>query len=261
MVQLLFCVPRSRSHLKTDLIVEAATWAFSQYGFGRAKVHQVADRAGVGPGTVYLYAQDKEALFELAMLRALESPSVAHPELPYPKTKPDSRRRLIDDCLHEIANFPQLWVGSQRREQDGSVAEFVGILLELSRWLRRYRTAILLAERNRIDWPDLAEGFDQIVWADLLRRLAGYVGVRMRGGALNPVGDPNLVARFLIDALVGSLVMSPIRGPGPDRPGDEDALIRLVAAVQPGESEGAADQRVMQMAAAVQPLLPAYVPD
>jgi exosortase D (VPLPA-CTERM-specific) len=41
----------------------------------------------------------------------------------------------------------------------------------------------------------------------------------------------------------------------------DGALIRLVAAVQPGETEGAADQRVMQMAAAVHPLLPAYVPD
>ena len=41
----------------------------------------------------------------------------------------------------------------------------------------------------------------------------------------------------------------------------DGALIRLVAAVQPGESDAAADQRVMQMAAAVQPLLPAYVPD
>jgi exosortase D (VPLPA-CTERM-specific) len=41
----------------------------------------------------------------------------------------------------------------------------------------------------------------------------------------------------------------------------DGALIRLVAAVEPGETEGAADQRVMQMAAAVHPLLPAYVPD
>lgn len=41
----------------------------------------------------------------------------------------------------------------------------------------------------------------------------------------------------------------------------DGALVRLVAPVQPGESEGAADQRVLQMAAAVQPLLPAYVPD
>jgi len=41
----------------------------------------------------------------------------------------------------------------------------------------------------------------------------------------------------------------------------DGALIRLVAAVRPGEPAGAADQRVMQMAAAVHPLLPAYVPD
>jgi len=41
----------------------------------------------------------------------------------------------------------------------------------------------------------------------------------------------------------------------------DGALIRLVTAVQPGEPEGMADQRVLQMAASVQPLLPAYVPD
>ncbi len=41
----------------------------------------------------------------------------------------------------------------------------------------------------------------------------------------------------------------------------DGALIRLVAAVAPGEKEAAADHRIMQMAAVVQPLLPAYVPD
>ena len=41
----------------------------------------------------------------------------------------------------------------------------------------------------------------------------------------------------------------------------DGALIRLVADVQPGETEEAADQRVMQMAAVVHPLLPTYVPD
>lgn len=41
----------------------------------------------------------------------------------------------------------------------------------------------------------------------------------------------------------------------------DGALVRLVAAVQPGETEGAADQRVKQLAAVVHPLLPAYVPD
>jgi exosortase D (VPLPA-CTERM-specific) len=41
----------------------------------------------------------------------------------------------------------------------------------------------------------------------------------------------------------------------------DGALIRLVTAVRPGEQEAAADERVLQMAAAVHPLMSDYVPD
>ena len=41
----------------------------------------------------------------------------------------------------------------------------------------------------------------------------------------------------------------------------DGALVRLAAAVGPGDTEGTADHRVQQLAAAVHPLLPAYVPD
>lgn len=41
----------------------------------------------------------------------------------------------------------------------------------------------------------------------------------------------------------------------------DGALIRLVTAVRPGEPEAAADERVLQMAAAVHPLMSDYVPD
>lgn len=41
----------------------------------------------------------------------------------------------------------------------------------------------------------------------------------------------------------------------------DGALIRLVAAVEPGEAEQAAEKRVMRLAAVVHPLLPVYVPD
>lgn len=221
---------RSRNPATLDRIVSSATATFIESGYDRSKVHRIADGAGVGPGTVYLYVEDKEALFELVTLRALESPAVAHPDLPFLKSRPGAAQPTLDDCLHAIANFPQLWVGAQRREHEGSDAELLGILLELTRWLQRYKQAILLAERNRVDRPDLAARFDQIVWADLLRRLAAYLGGRMRSGALRPVGDPNLTARFLIDSLAASLVTGPVKGPAPDRARDEETLVRLAAA-------------------------------
>jgi AcrR family transcriptional regulator len=56
---------RKRPPGRLDTIVSAATAAFINPGFARAKIHQIADGAKVGPGTVYLYVKDKEALFEL----------------------------------------------------------------------------------------------------------------------------------------------------------------------------------------------------
>jgi AcrR family transcriptional regulator len=223
-------VPRTRNPARLDAIVTAATAAFTDQGFARARIHQIATGASVGPGTVYLYAEDKEALFELALLRALESPVVAHPALPYQKTGAPSRKQLIEDCLHEITHFPQLWVASQRRGHDGAEAEYRGILLELARWLRRYRSAVRLAERNRLDWPELAAAFEAIVWNDLQRRLTAYLAVRMRAGSLVAAGDPALVARFAIDALVATLVLGPIAAPVAEPSSDEEALVGLVAA-------------------------------
>lgn len=230
---------RTRDPGRLDEIVAAAAWAFSHLGYARAKISQVADRARIGPGTVYLYVEDKDALFELAVLRALESPEVAHPALPYRKSPPASQAKLLEQCLHQVAHFPQLWVAAQHRNVTESVAEFDGILLEICTWLRRYRSAILLAERNRFDWPDLAAMFDEVVWSDLHQRLTGYLGVRTRAAHLRPVGDPAAVARFLIDALVAAIVSGPIgvATEGTRHFGDDELLVRLAGAALRGSGD------------------------
>lgn len=221
-------MPRPKRPSRLDAIVVAATAAFAEHGFDRANVQAIASSANVSTGSIYQYAADKDALFELAALRALESPAAAFPSLPYARTPAGNRQRLIDDCLHQVANFPQLWVGAQRREHDGSIGEFVGILLEMATWFVRYRSAIVLAERNRSAWPELADGFDRIVWADLTRRLVAYVGPRMRSGALVASADPALVARFTLDALLASLVIRPIGLRATGRAADLEVLVRLI---------------------------------
>lgn len=223
-------MPRKKSATRLDAIVAAAAAAFAESGFAKANVQAIANSASVSAGSVYQYTEDKEALFELVALRALESPRVAVPTLPYRKASAANRQRLIDDCIVQIANFPQLWLGAQRREHDGSIAEFSGILLEIATWMTRYRAAIVLAERNRADWPELADGFDRIVWFDLTRRLVAYAGPRMRSGALAAVAEPALLARFMLDALLASLVLRPVGVPVPARPGDLEVLVRLAGA-------------------------------
>jgi AcrR family transcriptional regulator len=65
-----------QSEERRAAIVHAALDEFIQRGFAGARIEDVAARAGVAKGTVYLHFRDKEALFE-AIVRDALSPVVA----------------------------------------------------------------------------------------------------------------------------------------------------------------------------------------
>src|SRR2546421_8353202 len=60
-----------RSAERRDAILAAALEAFSASGFAAARLDDVARRAGVAKGTIYLYFRDKESLFRELVRTAL----------------------------------------------------------------------------------------------------------------------------------------------------------------------------------------------
>jgi AcrR family transcriptional regulator len=56
-------------------ILKAALDVFSEYGFAATRLEDIAQRAGVAKGTLYLYFPDKEALFE-RMLQSVVAPAL-----------------------------------------------------------------------------------------------------------------------------------------------------------------------------------------
>jgi AcrR family transcriptional regulator len=58
-----------RPEARPDEILDAALDVFGEQGFARARLEEVAQRAGVSKGTVYLYFDSKETLFR-EMVRA-----------------------------------------------------------------------------------------------------------------------------------------------------------------------------------------------
>ncbi len=52
-------------------IIDAALEAFTQQGFTATKLDDVAERAGIGKGTIYLYFDSKENLFEEVVRQTL----------------------------------------------------------------------------------------------------------------------------------------------------------------------------------------------
>jgi AcrR family transcriptional regulator len=70
---------RERSAERREAILAAALDEFSQAGFAATRLDDVARRAGVAKGTIYLHFRDKEALFQ-EILRSMLAPIVGRIE-------------------------------------------------------------------------------------------------------------------------------------------------------------------------------------
>src|ERR1043166_3215532 len=194
-------MPRRRPHDRLDRIADSATEVFIQHGFDGAKVSQVARLAQISPGTVYLYAESKEALFDLALRRALEDPTVWSLSLPHHTPAPGAVADALWRCLQNAAAFPQLWRAAGSAAPVSVTREVEGIVGEIYAWLHRYRRAIQLVDNCAGDWPQVARLFYRRFWRGGARRLADYLRRRIGEGKLPARGDPLAAARFVIESL------------------------------------------------------------
>ena len=56
--------PLTRNKSKQNKIIEAAEQMFAEFGFDKAKISQIAMRAGVAEGSIYDYFKSKEGIFK-----------------------------------------------------------------------------------------------------------------------------------------------------------------------------------------------------
>lgn len=111
---------------KHAALIDAALRVFSRDGYAAAKMDDVALEAGVSKGTVYLYFESKERLFE-AMVKAKMLPMLdevaamvgqpgtsaaarlrAHMKFFYTKVLNSDRRHIMRLIMAEGPNFPHL---------------------------------------------------------------------------------------------------------------------------------------------------------
>lgn len=88
---------------KREAIVGAMLEVVAEYGFHRAPMSLVAERAGVGAGTIYRYFSDKDAVIS-ACYRALEERLRSAVEADYPAGRP-VRERFLHIATRVIRYF------------------------------------------------------------------------------------------------------------------------------------------------------------
>ena len=164
-------------------ILDAALDEFSARGFEATRLDDVARRAGIAKGTIYLYFRDKETLFQ-ELVRALLVPMIGGIEAMAAVEMPayELAKRFVDLFVNEIygtrrQDIVRLMIAEGRRFP--KLAEFYYREV-LARIMEAMRAALKRAATHGgvpealIEFPQLiaAPGLIAIVWGGLFERFA-----------------------------------------------------------------------------------------
>jgi len=166
---------------KRDAILAAALEEFAERGFEAARLDDVARRANVAKGTIYLYFRDKEALFQ-ELLRQMLTPIIGGIEALGAADLPahDFVERLVDMFVREVyetrrKDVIRLMISEGRRFP--KLAEFYHREV-LTRIKTAVRTMLARAAARGevspalVDFPQIivAPGLLAIIWSGLFEK-------------------------------------------------------------------------------------------
>ncbi|MGH7788376.1 MAG: TetR/AcrR family transcriptional regulator [Candidatus Binatia bacterium] len=183
-------------------LVECATHVFIVQGYRRTQMADIADALGVAKGTLYLYVESKEALFDL-LLRCADG---AHPlpalsALPLPTPAPGATIAYVGELLTANQDVSALSAALRQRGRDPR-REIAAITGELYDRLAQHRLGIKLLDRSAVDQPELAALWFGGARGGMRGALEQYLTARIRSRQLRPVPDVAITARLVLETLV-----------------------------------------------------------
>jgi AcrR family transcriptional regulator len=181
-------------------VADAAVHVFTSKGFRAAGISDVSAALGLSHGALYTYADSKQALLYLALLRTVQPDAV--PELPIPVTAP---------ATQDIVTLLESWTASQvafsgldpaaRPATQLTAADFGDIIDALYGFVERHRQTLQLVERCAADLPELAQWFFVQRRRATLEQLGEYLRQRIAAGEFLPVPDVPTSARFIVETI------------------------------------------------------------
>ncbi len=195
-------MPEAPEEEKVGRIVRAALAVFARRGFHRATMQDIAEEAGVGKGTTYLYFAGKDQLLEHIFETAL------HQYLAQVKQvaqSPGSGPARIRALVLRVLEFAQ------------ARADLAGFLLEGSTGMSEEFKRKLVSFR-----------------AEIHEAVRAIVAGGLEAGEIRP-SSPELLAHFVIGALnslLAALLWSPESLPGHGQPGPQRIALLADEAMQ-----------------------------
>lgn len=184
---------RRRAEARPDEVLDAALALFTERGFAQTRVEDIASRAGLSKGAVYLYFPSKEALLEGIVRRAVVP--------------------IADSVLARLARYE----GDPRLVITGALK-----LMALKLSDESFLAVPKLLFREVAGFPELAAMYRREVLDRVLPAITALLARGIEQGYLRPV-DPELTIRSIVGPVMLHIAMSevfdlrPAGGMGLDR--------------------------------------------
>ncbi|HVW91959.1 MAG TPA: TetR/AcrR family transcriptional regulator [Devosia sp.] len=186
---------RRRAAARPDEVLDAALKLFEEKGFAATRVEDIAARAGISKGAVYLYFRSKEHILEGLVRRAVTP--VADSALASLSAQQGDPRAILATVIRMLG----------MRFSDPQVTAIPKILL-----------------REMAGFPQLAQMYRAEIIDRVLPVAEALIARGIAEGHLRPV-DPELAVRSIIGPIIAHLLLSELFG---IRPADGLAMDRLV---------------------------------
>jgi AcrR family transcriptional regulator len=184
-------------------LVRCATEVFIERGYKGAQMEDVAKALRVAKGTLYIYVESKEALFDLVARCADREEMFAEvPKLPIRTPKRGATIAYVGQRLAESQALPLLTKALARARGASPTGEFEQIVRELYEAVERNRYGLKLLDRTARDQPELAALWFEGARGGLLAALTEYLKREMARGTMKKVPDVAVAARFIIETVV-----------------------------------------------------------
>ncbi len=184
-------------------LVDCATQVFIERGYAHTQMADVAAAMGIAKGTLYLYVESKDALFDLVVRCAdVEQSVTTPPKLPVPTPRPGTTLQHVRQRVARQPPLPALLAALGRKRVADPRAELTEIVREMYRTLSGNRRAIKLMDRSAQFHPELAAVWFTGARGALLEALSAYLTSRIKLKLFRPVPDAAVAARVILETIV-----------------------------------------------------------
>lgn len=177
---------RRRAEARPDEVLDAALDLFIEKGFAATRVDDIARRAGLSKGAVYLYFPSKEAILEGLVRRAVVP--IATNVLAFASGFDGDPRIIVTTVMKMLAG----------RLTDPRLIAIPKLMM-----------------REMINFPEFAEMYRREVLDRVIPVIERLIAKGIADGYLRPV-DPNLTIRSIVGALMLHILLAEVFGIEPE---------------------------------------------